>query len=128
MIDIFNEDTGNMEAFKSYDDLLEHIKALENQKFVETGEKQYWIFNVHSPESLAGPYWKAAKAISILLTKEEQDAYENGLNLIEMFKGDNENPTQIILTPDIDIKEIQKKWCREYCSKHGYVFLCTKQK
>ena len=127
MIDIFNEDTGNMESFKSYDDLLEHIKALERQKFIETGKEQYWIFNVHSQESLAGSYQKATKAISILLTREEQDAYENGLNLIEMFKGDIDNTTQIVLTPDIDIKEIQKKWCREYCSKNGYVFLYTKQ-
>jgi hypothetical protein len=126
MIDIFNEGKGNMESFQSYDALLKHIKAIEKRKFVETGQED-WIFTIHSHERLAGFYWNAVKAISILLTEKEQDAYENGLNLLEMCKGDQNNSIQIILTPDIDVNEIIKNWCRDYCLNHGYIFLGTKQ-
>jgi hypothetical protein len=126
MIEIFNEVKGNTESFESYDALLKHIKAIEKQKQLETrikNDREFWSFIIHSNQRLSSVYWRAIKATGILLTEKEQDAYENGLNLLEMCNGDQDNPTQIILTPDINLKEITKSWCRDYCLNHGYIIL-----
>ena len=130
MIEIFNEIKGSTESFESYDALLRHIKEIEKQKQLETrmeNDREFWNFIIHSNQRLSSVYWRAIKATSILLTEKEQDAYENGLNLLEMCKGDQDNPTQIILTPDINLKEITKNWCRDYCLNHGYIILGINQ-
>jgi hypothetical protein len=130
MIEIFNEGKGNTESFGSYDALLKHIKAIEKQKQLETrmkNDREFWSFIIHSNQRLSSVYWRAIKATSILLTEKEQDAYENGLNLLEMCNEDQDNPTQIILTPDINLKEITKSCCRDYCLNHGYIILGINQ-
>ena len=122
MIEIFNKGKGNIETFENYEALLKHIKEIEKRKFEET-KKEDWSFTIHSHERLSRLYWDAVKAFRTFMTEKEQDAYENELNLLEMCKGDEDNATQIILTPDIDIKEIKESWCRDYCLNHGYSFL-----
>jgi hypothetical protein len=126
MIEIFNEVEGSTESFQSYDALLKHIKEIEEQKQQETrlkNDRELWSFIIHPNQRLSSVYWRAIKATSILLTEKEQDAYEKGLNLLEMCNGTQDNLTQIILTPDINLKEITKSWCRDYCLNHGYIIL-----
>ena len=130
MIEVFNEGKGSTESFESYDALLKHIKEIEKQKQLETrkeNDREFWSFIIHSNQRLSSVYWRAIKATDILLTEKEQDAYEKGLNLLEMCKGDQNNPTQIILTPDINLNEITKSWCRDYCLSHGYIILGINQ-
>jgi hypothetical protein len=85
MIEIFNESKGKL-GFQSYNGLFRHIKEIEKQKLLKTGQRG-WNFIVHSNERLAGTYWSAVKAFEIFLTPKEQEAYENGLNLLEVWKG-----------------------------------------
>ena len=130
MIEIFNENKGSTESFQSYDALLKHIKEIEKQKQLKTrmkNDRELWSFIIHPNQRLSSVYWRAIKATSILLTEKEQDAYEKGLNLLEMCKGDEDNSTQIILTPDIDVDEIKKNWCRDYCLNHGFIILGINQ-
>ena len=130
MIEIFNEVKGSTESFQSYDALLRHIKAIEKQNQLETrmkNDRELWSFIIHSNQRLSSVYWRAIKATSLLLTEKEQDAYEKGLNLLEMCNGNQDNPTQIILTPDTNLKEITKNWCRDYCLNHGYIILGINQ-
>jgi hypothetical protein len=126
MIDIFNNDNGHIESFQSYDGLLKYIKEIEKEKFIETG-KRGWDFTIHSRKTLASFYWYAIKALDILLTEKEQEAYENGLNLLEMCRGDENNLVQVILTPNVNIREIMKDWCLEYCSSNGFTLIETRQ-
>jgi len=118
MIEIFNESKGTL-GFQSYNSLFRHIREIEKEKLLETGQMD-WNFIIHSNERLSGTYWSAVKALEIFLTPKEQEAYENGLNLLEIWKGDPDNPYQIILTPDVNVKEIKKSWCRDYCIENGY--------
>ena len=130
MIEIFNEDKGSTESFQSYDTLLKHIKEIEEHKQQETrmeNDRELWSFIIHPNQRLSSVYWRAIKATSILLTEKEQDAYEKGLNLLEMCNGNQDTLTQIILTPDINLKEITKSWCRDYCLKHGFIILGINQ-
>jgi hypothetical protein len=118
MIEIFNESKGKL-GFQSYNSLFRHIREIEKEKLLETGQMD-WSFVIHSNERLSGTYWSAVKALEIFLTPKEQEAYETGLNLLEIWKGDPDNPYQIILTPDVNVKEIKKSWCRDYCIENGY--------
>jgi hypothetical protein len=125
MIEIFNEAKEKL-VFKNYDALLKHIKEIEEEKSVKTGQEENWVFTIHPRERFAEFYWRAIKAINILLTEKEQDAYEKGLNLLNIRKGNQHGLDQIILTPDVNVKEIKKSWCKDYCSQHGYTFIETR--
>jgi hypothetical protein len=47
------------------------------------------------------------------------------MSLIEICKGDYENPTQILGTPDIDIEALKKNWSLDYCKAHKSSFKGT---
>ena len=119
MIVIFNESKGELE-FQSYESLFNYIKKqIRNRRPTERGQEE-WGFVVHSPEKLYHIYRFYLKAVDILITPKEKEAYENRLNLLEMHKGDRDAPIQIILTPDVNLKEIKESWCRDYCIENGY--------
>ena len=129
MIDVFNPKSEKVMSFKSYDELLEYIKGIERGKQFESRlklPKESWSFTIHSNQRLSSAYWRAIKATNILLTDQEQNAYEQGYNLLEICKGDVKDMDQIILTPDIDIEGLKIGWCQDYCSKHGYTFIETR--
>lgn len=120
MIEIFNESKGKLE-FQSYEKLFDYIKKqIKDYKYLEEDNKKEWNFVVHPSERLTSVYQSAVKAFNIMITPKEREAYENGLNLLEMHKGDRDTPTQIVLTPDINVREMKKSWCRDYCLEHGY--------
>ena len=120
MIEIFNEAKGKL-VFKNYDELMGHIKEIEKAKFLKTKQEEDWIFTIHPCERFAEFYWRAIKAINILLTEKEQDAYEKGFNLLNIRKGNQSGLDQVILTPDVNVKEIKKGWCQDYCLENGYM-------
>jgi hypothetical protein len=126
MIDILNKTNGHMKSFQSYDDLLKHIKKIEEEKFIETGQRG-WGFSIYTPEMLSPFYWRAISACDMLLTEKEQDAYENKLNLLEMRRGDGANFVQIILTQDVNINDVIKNYCQDYCLIQGLTLIETKQ-
>jgi hypothetical protein len=123
MIVIFNETNGKME-FESYESLFKYIKKqIKDQEPLEDGfieGQEDWNFIVHSPARLSAVYQSFIKAVDILITPQEKEAYENKLNLLEMYKGDTDTPIQIVLRPDINVHEMKKNWCRDYCLEHGY--------
>jgi hypothetical protein len=126
MIEIFNEAKGKL-VFKNYDALLTHIKDIEKTKFLATSKEENWIFTIHPYERFAEFYWRAVKAINILLTEKEQDAYEKGFNLLNIRKGSQNGLDQVILTPDVNVKEIKKSWCHAYCLENGSIIFERKE-
>lgn len=129
MIDLFDSRTEKVMSFEDFDTLFAYIKAIENQKQLETrteNDRELWNFIIHSNQRLSSVYWRAIKATSIILTEKEQDAYEQGYHLLEICKGDIRSASQVILTPEVDIDEVKKSWCRDYCSTHGYTFIETR--
>jgi hypothetical protein len=129
MIELFDSRTEKVISFEDSNALFEYIRELENQKQLETrmeNDRELWSFIIHSNQRLSSVYWRAIKAISIMLTEEEQEAYEKGYHLLEICKGDIRSAIQVILTPEVDIEEMKKNWCEEYCSNHGYTFIGTK--
>ena len=121
MIEIFNPENETEVMFKNYNFLFEYIKETERKKLIETGET-HWSFVHRSDKTLSLLYHRTRKALENFFTEKEREAFEKGLSILEMCNGNCENPTQIILTQDINIKEVRKKWCRDYCLEHGYTF------
>jgi hypothetical protein len=79
-----------------------------------------WHFIFHSHEKLSLIYQKAIKAFEQVMTDEEYEAYDQKLNLVELYKGNSTKPTRIVLTPNMSIKELKKTWCRDYFLGKGY--------
>jgi hypothetical protein len=46
--------------------------------------------------------------------------YEDEQDLIEIYVGDPQSPHQIPVTPDLDLTELMRDWCFDYCYAHGF--------
>ena len=124
MIKVFEPKSGKIILFEDYDALFQHIKRIEDQKLLEEERpelhKKPWAFIIHPTQKLSPIYWRAIKAFSILLTNQEQYAYEKGYDLLEIYKGDVKSMRQIVLTPEINVEEMKEIWCQDYCLGYGY--------
>ena len=57
---------------------------------------------------------------TVQLTKAEQEAYENELDLIEVCTGNPQTLQQIILFPDVNITELMRNWCFDYAHAKNF--------
>ena len=130
MIEIFDSNSKKIMSFDSYDSLMQHIKQIEREKLLDEERPELyskpWDFVIHPRESLGSIYWRVIKALDILMSNEEQNAYEDGYNLLEVYRGDVKSKTQVVLSPDIDIEDLKESWCQDYCLKNGYTFVDTR--
>lgn len=53
----------------------------------------------------------------------ERQAFDLGLDLIEIHHGSPINPIQLPVTADLDIEYLKKEWCEAYCTVHRYSLL-----
>ena len=105
---------------RSYHELCEHINKIERLKSLETARPR-WSFVRRKHETLSFVYCKFPKAFEEIFTPQEKEAFEKGLSLIEISKGDEKNVDQILLTPQLDTASLKRKWCHDYCVEHGYM-------
>lgn len=124
MIKIFDPNSKEFLEFEGYDGLFQYIIKMEREKasgeeFPELYEKP-WAFIMRPRQSLSTLYWRAIEAMGILLTQQEQDAYEQGYGLLEIYKGDAKSKEQVVLTPETNVGEMKAVWCQDYCLSHGY--------
>jgi hypothetical protein len=123
MIQVFGSDKSPIGLFKDYDALFKHINAIENTKFSE-GTACYlgdvWGFALYTNKRLSYIYHKTLERSFSKIGKE---AFEQELDLIEIYKGDFKNPVQIPVTPDVNVQELKENWCHEYCDTHNYLLV-----
>lgn len=119
MIKVINLSNRRQELFKSYHDLCDYINRIERFKTLDSG-KDRWGFIRRKYETLSFVYHRFPKSFEKVLTPQEKKAFENGLGLIEIMSGDEENTTQILFTPNLDITSLKRNWCHDYCLAHGY--------
>jgi hypothetical protein len=122
MIQIFGSDHKAIGLFKDYDAIFKHINTLENSKLMESSAfpKDIWTFVIFTNKRLSYIYHKTLERS---FSKVGKEAYENELDLIEISKGDYQNPIQIPVTADVNVQELRKRWCQEYCDSHDYVIV-----
>lgn len=123
MIQIFGTDKTVIGLFKNYDELFKHINTQESSKLSESSScfpGNIWSFVLFTNKRLSYIYYKTLEKSFSAIGRQ---AYEQELDLIEISRGDFQNPLQIPVTPDVNIQELQKNWCQDYCDNQGYVLV-----
>ncbi|MCE3230518.1 MAG: hypothetical protein K0R52_446 [Alphaproteobacteria bacterium] len=125
MIQLFKEDGTKVESVKTRQELYDYITHLENLRILEALEKNPpkfpqspWSFTARSREEVAYllQHNQIQHNIPIMM-----EAFEKGLGLLEICKGDCNNLIHIILTRDIDVEALKYTWCQDFCKAFGYV-------
>lgn len=122
MIQVYNSKNQKIWECKNYDDLLRHITRLENAKIFKDhpdyGQK-IWSFTIYRPKMAEIVYRELKRYNEHYNTYLMKEAIEKELPLIEMFnRGEDESFSQILVTPDVDVEAVKRKWCHEYCEGH----------
>ena len=129
MLNLISPQGDVLGAFPSYDELLDHLQL--KKLFWERCSGLYggpvhpgfspfkpaWNFTYYKNPYLASMYPAMRHPPAV---GAEKFALEHGLDYIEIFTGDADNPTQIAVTPDVDVPSLKQTWCQDYCRAHGY--------
>lgn len=107
------------EHFESFDQLFEDIITTEALKLAaktSSFKLLNWSFTVHAAKEVVGLFTHSKNPSQAM-----REAFEEGLPLIEIFTGDYKHPLYIVLTPNVDMDYLKKKWCVDYCTYHDLV-------
>ncbi|MGV8947775.1 MAG: hypothetical protein ACOH2E_00175 [Candidatus Paracaedibacter sp.] len=105
------------EHFENFDQLFECIIATEALKMAAKNSHSRpmkWTFTVYPADEVL-PFLAAHKKPP----EAVEEAYEENLSLIEICTGDYKNPLYIVLTANVDMDYLKKKWCIDYCTWHN---------
>jgi hypothetical protein len=123
MIQVFGSNKEAIGQFDNYDALFKHINSIENSKLAECSSRslgEIWSFALYTNKRLSYIYYKTLERS---FSKVGKEAFEQELDLIEIYKGDFQNPIQIPVTADINVQELKESWCQEYCEAHHYLLV-----
>ncbi|MBX9804543.1 MAG: hypothetical protein K2Y18_02175 [Alphaproteobacteria bacterium] len=116
MIKIVSLDGTPAEYFESFDELLKDIQTIENLKLVDDQpnlSQLNWSFTIYSPRRVAALYTHTKDPCGAM-----QEAFEDNLPLIEICAGDYKMPLYIVLTANVDMDYLKRKWCIDWCTYH----------
>lgn len=111
-------------SFEDYNKLFDLLCQLDDRIEIESVsicetyvlfEGNRWTFVIYPPERVASFRQLASRSED----PEIQKAYEQGWGLLETCKGGFKDPQYTPLAPNVDVYELKKKWCRDYCQFHG---------
>ncbi len=108
-----------IEHFKDYNELFECITTTENMKLVAKQpepQRMNWSFTIYPPKRVSALYAHTPNPSEAM-----REAFEEKLPLIEISIGDYANPQHIVLTPNVDMDYLKKKWCIDWCTWHHLV-------
>jgi len=133
MIRLLNASYQHVEYFENYDKLADYIhKRIELSRTrlliamdpdlntFPDWEQEHWGFMIYTHEFSKTLYLAMREPP---LTGIELEAFQQGLDLIEIHYGDADNPVQIPVKEDTDIQSLRKDWCFAYCKAHSYIIL-----
>ena len=119
MIIIQPLDGARAERFEDFDELFGcglATEALESAAKTSNAKPMNWSFTIYP-----------AGQVAALLADHKnppdamREAVEECLPLIEICTGDYKHPTHIVLTPNVDMDYLKKKWCIDWCTWHHIV-------
>ena len=130
MLHLLNETRTSIGSFANYNDLVDHINKTELSriKFLNALnhtlavpyvlDQRFWSFIYYKYDFLKNIYSCMKEPP---LTGIEREAFRQGLDLIEINQGSEDNPLQIPVDRDTDIESLKKDFCLAYCWAHDYV-------
>ena len=126
MLKVFGLSKEKIGIFDDYDDFLNFITALENQKLLEGSPsfgRGYWAFAEYSPEKLVDVCaWVKPGYLTTVQTK----ALEQKLGLVEICRGDPGVLQEFPVTPELDVNELKNTFCLDYCRNRGWRLVETR--
>ena len=127
MIEIQLSNGLQTKLYDDYDDFVDSIMEQKNLKLLAQKpdvRSMNWSFVIYSPRRVAALYTHHKDPSEVI-----KEAHANYLPLIEICTGDYENPLQIVLTPNINLEYLKKKWCLDYCKFHHLIVrkFCKKE-
>lgn len=129
MLHLLDQYHGSIGTFETYDSLIDYIHKSRLYKLRLLIYRHYPFENVFGVEETRWRfvYYKHAELIVIYSCMKEppikgveKQAFDDGLDLIEVYQEDPSSPLQIPVTEDLDIESLKKEWCEAYCKAHGY--------
>lgn len=130
MIHLLDEEKKEIGRFYTYSQVVDYIHKAQIYHL------RYLIYrknpSLESPLDLADTKWrfvyyKHGDLNTIYTSRKEpppkgieKQAFDRGLDLIEIHRNDLLNPLQIPVTVDLDIGALEKDWCLAYCKANGY--------
>ena len=75
-----------------------------------------WNFTIFPPREAVALY-----ANTLNPSEGLAEAYRENLPLIEIYIRDYRNPLHTVITPNVDMDYLKKKWCIDYCTYHNLV-------
>lgn len=119
MIQILPLDGTPPQYFDSFNEFFEWITTIENSKLVDDHRDcahMNWSFTVYPPKRVASLYAHTKDHCEAM-----EEAFEDNLSLIEICAGDYKKPLYIVLTPNVDMDYLKKKWCIDWCTFHHFL-------
>lgn len=116
MIQIIPLDGTPAEYFESFDELFKRIQTTENLKLADDQpdlSQMNWSFMIYTPKRVAVLYAHTSEPCEAI-----QEALGDNLPLIKICAGDYKKPLYIVLTPNIDMHYLKRKWCIDWCTFH----------
>jgi hypothetical protein len=71
---------------------------------------------IHSPKQVVDLYTHSKDPSEAM-----KEAFEERLPLIEICTGDHKNPLYIVMTANVDIDFLKRKWCVDYCTNRNWI-------
>lgn len=132
MIEVYIMPQSLVGLFANYNELFDFICETENQKLSE-GHLKYggsiWSFVLYPPDRVVSLYNDRKRGLfAPKINPNVKEAYEQQLSLVEICTGDYKNPQYIVVTPNVNMEYLKKKWCIEYCTFYNFVVRDTLKK
>ena len=134
MLHLLDENFSRIGSFKIYDEVVDFIHNSQIYHLVYVSKHHYPLAETLDLKEVGWRfvYYKHTE-LNIIYScmKEppikgiEREAFEQGLDLIEVHHGNPLNPIQLAVTADLDIEFLKKEWCEAYCKAHGYSLIET---
>ena len=134
MLHLLDENFSRIGSFKTYGEVVDFIHNSQIYHLTYVNNRDYslgatldlkdtgWRF-VYYKHSELNTIYSCMKEPPI--EGIEREAFEQGLDLIEIHHGSPLNPIQLPVRQDLDIESLKKKWCEAYCKAHGYSLIET---
>ncbi len=129
MLHLLDKNLSRIGSFETYGSLIDYIHHSRIRKLrfliyrtypfdsVLDGEESNWRFVYYKHAQLRTVYSCMKEPP---LTQIEKEAFDQELDLIELYQGDPARPLQIPVTDDVNIQQLQRNWCESYCKTHEY--------
>jgi len=112
-------------SFKTFEELCDYFRRYEQLScsYLDDSytQAQKWDFVYHPHRRFTG----LSERLRDRLNTTEVEAYENELDLIDVYTGSSLYPEQYPVTANLNVEALMREWVLDYAFAHGFTVLQT---